>query len=73
MYKFYQDNFGDNADEEDYDSPIFDMSFRSFNLSKFMAQRANKATHHEYDEDSDYWEDMLDNYLDSSKYGGESV
>lgn len=73
MYRFYQDNFGKNADKDDYDCPLYDMSFRSFNLSKYMAQRANKASHHEYDEDSDYWEDMLDNYLENGKYGGESV
>ena len=72
MYKFYQDNFGKTADEEDYDSPSFDMSFRSFNLSKLFAQKADKATHHKYDADSDYWEEMWENYLDG-EYGGESV
>ena len=73
MFKFYQRNFGEKSDEEDYDSPAFDMSFRSFNLSKFLAQRANKATHHEYDEDSDYWDEALDNYLSNGKYNGESI
>ncbi len=73
MYKYIQDNFDKNADPDDYDCPMFDMSFRSFNLSKFLAQRAYKATHHEYDEGSDYWSDMMDNYLSSNKYGGESV
>ncbi len=72
MYKFYQDNFGKSADEEDYDSPSYKMSFRSFNFSKLFAQRANKATHHKYDADSDYWEEMWENYLDGD-YGGESV
>ncbi len=73
MYRFYQDNFGENADKDDYDSPLYDMSFRSFNLSKYMAQRANKATHHKYDKDSDYWEDKLENYFYDGKYGGESI
>ena len=73
MYRFIQNNFDENADKEDYDCPMFDMSFRSFNLSKFLAQKAYKATHHEYDADSDYWTDMIENYLSSEKYGGESV
>ncbi len=83
MYRYYMENFTEEkddddwrihrADPEDYDSPIFDMSFRSFNLSKFFAQRANKATDGKYDEDGEYWEEMIENYFCSGKYGGESI
>ncbi len=42
MMRFYEESFGKWADDEDYDCPSYDMSFRSFNLSKFFAQKANK-------------------------------
>ena len=73
MFRIVSDNFGSNADEEDYDSPIYDMSFRSFNLSKFLAKRAYNATNGLYDEDSGYWQDKHDNYIKEIKYKGESI
>ncbi len=73
MGRFYDDYFGKNADEEDYDCPLYDMSFRSFNLSKYLAQKAYKATDNKYDPDGSYWKDMKDNYIKENKYKGESI
>lgn len=73
MGRFYDDYFGKNADEEDYDCPLYDMSFRSFNLSKFLARRAYEATEDKYSTEGNYWKDMKDNYIKENKYKGESI
>lgn len=51
LIRFYEDSFGEQADIDDYDSPSYDMSLRSFNLSKYFAQKAYKKTNHKYDKD----------------------
>ncbi len=68
---FYEDSFGTQADIEDYDSPSYDMSLRSFNLSRYFAQKANKKTNHKYDKDSEFWDDIKADYLSEGSYSGE--